>query len=646
MKESLKKLAPCLRVCCVSAIALVSMHGLTAYAAGGGAGAISVGSGSQIKDVNVDIQKPIPTSAVQLRQEVKSEKPVVIKKHIRSNVVIFKKSQKIKTIRITGNVSVSTDQLVPLYQPLYGKYIKLDDLQKVANAIEDKYRKAGFPIAEVYIPKQNIIDGDVYIVVSEGHVDRIKIDGKINDNAKNLLLKYADRMKQCVPLTQKCLNRYSELAQNLPGLKIETHFETSQDDPAGNTLTFKVIKQSLIQGEITYHNRNKIYLDAYTVGGEVDVNSVLGTADQAGIEYMHSSHGDHFAYVEGHYNRPIGDDGLMLKLEGDYVGFHYGSTYETDNIVRRNLNLKASLEYPFIRSEKQNLYGIAGITFREATAHFDPDLYNYLDLPELAPLKPLVPAAGLVIARNTYFQRDSLRVINLGLNYNSIDKFYGYNVASVQLSRGLDAFGARVLNTVDASFDLPLPPPHDHQSASFDNFYQPDVKPEFTKISGEMSRLQPFSPTFFVLLALKGQYAFDPLLDAEQFSVGGNKFGRGYDRDELLGDSGYAAKIELQWLKKVNKPYLNLAQFYVFLDAGKIWQRGARKNTQMPEFVTPNGTSIASTGIGVNFKINDHLSANLEVAKPLSKNVNAYASEGKANPRAIRFFFGLKGEIL
>lgn len=193
---------------------------------------------------------------------------------------------------------------------------------------------------------------------------------------------------------------------------------------------------------------------------------------------------------------------------------------------------------------------------------------------------------------------DHIRFLDAGAAYSRADRWLGLNEISADLTQGLDVMGA----------------------SNYENISRPDASPRFTKYNINLSRLQGLPANFSILLAGQGQYTKDPLYAAEQFGFGGANYGRGYDPSEITGDRGLAGKAELRYDLRQN-------QFYAFYDIGSVWNN----NT----LTQPAKQSAASTGIGARLRLTNWLVGNLEVDKPLTKDVVA---EGNRN---IRVYFGI-----
>jgi hemolysin activation/secretion protein len=160
---------------------------------------------------------------------------------------------------------------------------------------------------------------------------------------------------------------------------------------------------------------------------------------------------------------------------------------------------------------------------------------------------------------------------------------------------------------------------------------RPQATPDFTKVTIDASRQQPLTDKLGLLLAASGQYAANSLLSYEQFGFGGARFGRGYDPSQLLGDSGIAGKIELQYTESPGLTWLEMCQLYAFYDAGRVFDRGAGESGVSPR------RSATSTGVGLRSNVTEWASGFIEFAQQLTSSAANPGESGNGS----RLFFGI-----
>jgi hemolysin activation/secretion protein len=164
---------------------------------------------------------------------------------------------------------------------------------------------------------------------------------------------------------------------------------------------------------------------------------------------------------------------------------------------------------------------------------------------------------------------------------------------------------------------------------------------DFTKAELTYSRLQPLVSNFSAFGSFYGQRAANPLLSPELCGYGGRFYGRAFDPSALLGDNCWMAVGELRLDIPVPTSLLSQAQLYGFADHGHL------SNIQ-PGFGTPRAMEGSSLGAGVRFGFNNHVNADLYVAKAYCSGTCARATAtGAIDPVGLvgehqdgtRFFF-------
>jgi len=116
---------------------------------------------------------------------------------------------------------------------------------------------------------------------------------------------------------------------------------------------------------------------------------------------------------------------------------------------------------------------------------------------------------------------------------------------------------------------------------------------------------------FQAFAQIQGQAAAMPLIDSEQFALGGLNTIRGYLESEALGDSAVAGTFELRspsllaWVK----PEWNEWRVFAFLDAGAAWL-----NDPLPE--QQSEFSLWSFGFGSTIRLLDHVNGSFVVGFP------------------------------
>lgn len=204
-----------------------------------------------------------------------------------------------------------------------------------------------------------------------------------------------------------------------------------------------------------------------------------------------------------------------------------------------------------------------------------------------------------VLSATAVSSNESTRVLRGSLSYALVAGATRADIA-LETAHGLDAF--------DAS-----------QNGD-SNLSRADARPQFTKARLDATVTHRLFGQLDVVATGAAQWSDGALVASEELGAGGARFGRAYDYSEIVGDQGIAGALELRWTWKKLNDWLTSVQVYAFADAARIW------NDDSPS------ESLTSAGGGVRIGVSPGLTATVEVAKPLSRDV---LSQGDREPRVF-----------
>ncbi|MGB1548587.1 MAG: ShlB/FhaC/HecB family hemolysin secretion/activation protein, partial [Alphaproteobacteria bacterium] len=286
-------------------------------------------------------------------------------------------------------------------------------------------------------------------------------------------------------------------------------------------------------------------------------------------------------YFEGQHEQRIGSDGTTITLSGSQSFIDSGAEFEVFGIESMGTRVSLEVRHPLIRSRQQSLY---------LHGRFD-----YLNSDEEQ------------LGTETF--DDRLRVLRLGGRYYFGDVILGSayranNQIGLEWSQGLNILG------------------ESREGAS--NLSRFRGRSDFTKVTADFYRYQQLAEEWGAGLSIAGQRSAHVLLSAEEFRLGGGRFGRAYDPSELTGVDGVGGSLELQYGRAVGWEIVNAYQLYGFYDLGAVWDKDGRRN------------SLSSAGLGVRARALESVTASFETALPLTR---AVLTEGD---NSMRFFFSLQ----
>lgn len=485
----------------------------------------------------------------------------------------------VQEIVLEGSETTRPPGADTLLQSLSGQETSLADIYALAEKLTALYRNQGLVLSRVLVPEQRITYGRVRLVAVEGYIDDIVIDGA-SAQQHSRLQQYADRIKASRPLRADVLERYLLLMNDLAGSYAQAILRAS---PAGMGAANLIIRFSSRRSDASaeINNRGSKALGPINLVASGSIYSLLTPFDEFRASIA-ATPNDELQFISAAYDVPLGFEGLTAGASASVARAHpdVGSTID---IQTRSASADVHATYPLLRSRSQNLYVHGALAWLDGRTEV-----NSLPL-----------------------TKDRVRSLRLGLSYDQTDRWLGINTANFDVVQGLNIGGATKSGASDSS--------------------RAGTAPDFNKITLYGARLQSLGQRVDLLAAVSGQYSHSKLLPSEQFGFGGATFGRVYDASELLGDSGAALKFELRYAGTSAGTTLRAYTIYGFYELGTVWRHDPI-NQKSRE-------SAADAGLGVRFNLLQNLSGYVELATPLTRDVNAYNDRRTRGFAALRWTF-------
>jgi hemolysin activation/secretion protein len=493
----------------------------------------------------------------------------------------------LQQVNIEGSTVFGPDVLRSFYEDRLGREISLDEVYAIANAVQARYRDEGYFLARAIVPAQEITDGRVRLVVLEGYISEVQVEGDVGPVA-NKIGAYLQDVVNRRPLKLEVLERALLLANDLPGVHVEGVLRPSPELSGAAQLVANA-ERKRFEGLALVDNFGSSFTGKWEGFGSVSANSFTSQGEQVTLSGLISNppedSSDNQKVIQLNASFRPGSDGWYARTLFSYgdsqpTGVFREVDFDAIDFESDTLLLRIAGGYPIIRSRNRNLTAEVGFDFINSDTDF--------------------------LGGET-FSRDRLRVLYASATADFRDAWRGASAASLELRQGIPVFDA---------------------SRSGDAFLsRADGTGVFTAIGGSVSRLQALIGDFALFGILAGQYAFDPLLADEEFDLGGVRFGRGYDSGEVSGDHGVGFTGELQYTRELGLEYMNRYQVFAFYDVGKVWQRDVG-----------DSESLASTGGGVRLWPTPWLSLEFLAAKPLT--LGSQRADGERDPQILFRAYG------
>lgn len=446
----------------------------------------------------------------------------------------------VSNFAFSGNTVYDRATLEAVVKGYLNRPVSLMDIYAAADAITDYYVRNGYSLASVTVPAQKISGGTIKLEISEGRIAQISVTGNHSYEDEQITT-YLDGVKPGQLYRGDQLDNNMRTLNALPGLKAKAVIKPG--DAYGTSDVVIETKEQPYTGTLMVDTYGRDDIGRTRIGGSVTLNNPMHVEDQLQLLALTSNNGL-LKYYYGAYSLPVSFDGTRLVLSYGHADFKVDGTFK--GVEGKNDSGKAMIEQPLIRSIGNTLSVNYGVSRTSGNADFSG-----------------APLTGT-----------SITLFEAGGTYNHV-------------------YSDRAVTQVTANI------------AS--NFSKRDTLTDNSnqrlKIEMDIQHLQPiFDSRFSILVRLNGAYSPDPLVDAQQYSLGGPQSVRGFQPAEVRGDRGYLGSLTLQRPFHIGEASLNAR---TFVDSGRVFTINS-----------PADTSLSSVGVGLDGHY-DRLDARLDWSYPL-----------------------------
>lgn len=468
----------------------------------------------------------------------------------------------LKDIRLIGVTAYSRTQLIELFKDDLGNTITFERFYAIARAIQQRYRKDGYILSFAYVPPQSVEDGIFSIAVVEGFVEAVQI-GDIDGTLKDTLASALKPITAIRPLNVRTLERYLLLANDLAGIKVTAVLRPSKSTQGATVLVAKV-RRTPVTGGASIDNRSSDFTGPWGSSVSASANSLLGTGERLGLTLSEAGGLKEKKAVSAIYQQPIGTEGLRIDLGASQTETKPGSTLAEFEVETSTLEVTSDISYPVIRSRAMTLSVGGGFTFRNS----EVDLLG----------QP--------------FNQDRLRLLRANMNYSNGSVLGGSTRIILGATQSMEIFSS-------------TDPRNDTTSRA-------DADMDFAKLNLDIVYARSLFAGITAQISMTAQYATRPTPASEEFSLGGDGFGRAYNSGEISGEDGVGFSAEFSRSLGIRRPYLRYLNGYGFYDIGKVWDRASASSLGPAD-------SLASAGVGLRAGMPFGLTFRLEYDYPLTR---------------------------
>lgn len=464
----------------------------------------------------------------------------------------------LKTVQIEGGTIYPLSELAEIYKPLIGHPTSLADLIEATRTITRRYQQDGYLLSYAFLPQQKFDDGVARVVLVEGYVRDIQMQGDVG-RVKGLLDKLAAKIQAERPLTRKTFERYTTLMTRIPGVTVQAQVPPPGTTDGATTLVAQASRKPFTSTlSTTEDNRN----GTQALLG-VSSNSQTAMGEQLTLSGLFPPGDDHEHYYRLDYNQFLNSEGTQLSL----FASRYRADPGTNVLTSDGFELKPHKEddrysigvsHPFIAAANELLNAGARLYAVDSTNRYKVVGYP-LSIEERTDVRAL--------AFESDWRKSDARQLR---------------ILSGGLYQGLDSMGAHSNNP---ALDL--------------NFLR-------LRLSGVQS--DKFFDNWQGVLSAALYWSDDTLPDSERAVFGGQNFGRGYPDDQASGDKGWGAAYEVNYSFNRDGNWVRILQPYVVLDRSKTWFNK----------LAVQSNDLSSAAVGLRFGDAKYYNIALEAAKPMS----------------------------
>lgn len=488
----------------------------------------------------------------------------------------------ISEYRVGGNTVLAAVDVERAVYPFLGPNKTAADVEQARQALEAIYREKGYSTALVSTPEQSVDSGIVRLEVTEGNVGRVRVTQARYVSGRQI----AGEMTAASPGEPI---HFPELQTNLSRInrvspdRAVTPILKPGRNPGEVDLELRVDDTFPVHASFELN-------DQYTVDTE-ELRSTVSLAYDNLWQRFHSFSVQYTTAPENQENTEVWAGTYLWRFRdrNDVLAFYAVDT-ASDVATVGDINVLGNGRiYGFrwvkpLASDSSFFHSTTvGVDYKD----FDESIDDTLETP--------------------------VSYTHLSGSYN-----FGWNLDSYRSSYGVGAgFAIRALGNSPEEFE------NKRFNANPNYFYLQANTEQLLRIWGGVG----------LYGKVAGQYTTKPLINNEQFSIGGFNTVRGYLEAERLGDFGAFGTFEVRSPDFGRAIWDEISTFYLFAfyDAGTV-------AIHQPLPGQDPSSELFSTGVGFRFATEFGLTAALDWARPLRQSVNIDEDEDRLH-FALRWGF-------
>ncbi|MEQ9484218.1 ShlB/FhaC/HecB family hemolysin secretion/activation protein [Coleofasciculus sp. F4-SAH-05] len=473
----------------------------------------------------------------------------------------------VQEINVTGSTIFGEAEFNPIIEPIEGNTVTLEELRSVADTISQLYLEQGYITSRAVLVEETLDTDVVEIRVIEGSLEEIQVEGTRRLNPSYVRSRV--RLGADTPLNTGALEDQLRL------LRVNPLFENVEASLRAGTglgqsiLVVRISEADPFEGSVGIDNYSPPSVGAERFTTNARYLNLTGIGDEISAQYNRTTAGGAHTW-DFNYRAPINAMNGTVQLR---TSFNENEVIQEDlqelDIQGESELYEINYRQPLIRTPRRELALSLGFT------HQDGQTFTFAG-PTPFGFGPDEDG----VSRTSVFkfgQEYTLRQTSGAWAFRSLFSF------------GTGLFDATENSDVDQDF--------------------PDG--QFVSWLAQIQRVQIINPDNFLIIQADLQLAFDSLLPAQQFVIGGGQSVRGYRQNVRAGDNGFRISVEDRITLERDESGIATFVLAPFFDVGYVWNRGTNPNELLDQ------TFIAGLGLGVLWEPLPNLNLRLDYGLPL-----------------------------
>ena len=479
----------------------------------------------------------------------------------------------VEEYRVGGNTVLDARDIEQAVYPFLGPDRTVADVELARQALEAAYRDKGYSTASVTTPEQSVASKVVRLEVTEGQVGRVRVTEARYTSGRQI----AGEMTAATPGEPIF---FPDLQANLSKINNVSPDRSVTPILKPGRNPGEVDLELRVQDDLPLHMSFALN-DQYTVDTE-ELRSTVGISYDNLWQRFHSLSVQYTTAPENRENTEVWAATYLARFRerSDVLAFYAVDT-ASDVATIGDINVLGD----------GRIYGFRWVKPLSSDSSFFHSTTVGIDY------KDFDEAIGETLETPVSYT-------HVSANYN-----FGWNLERYRSNYGIGAgLGIPALGNDETEFE------NKRFNAPPNYFYLTANTEQLLRVWGGVG----------LYGKLAGQYTTKPLINNEQFTIGGFNTVRGYLEAERLGDYGAYGTFELRSPDFGRAIWEDISTFYVFA----FYDAGTVASHQTLPGQDPS-SELFSTGIGFRFATDFGLTAALDWARPLRQSINIDEDEDR-----------------